>query len=463
MRIPFYYRCVLPVIVLLIAGLSEKVCYGQIQQKKEQPVTRILFIFDSSNSMYAQINGISKMEIAKKKFTEFLDSLQSIKNLELALRLYGHQQYYKPQDCKDTKLEVPFSKNNHLSIKSKVQTLVPKGTTPIAHSLNEAVNDFPNKPGVNIIILITDGIEECGGDPCEAAKKLDEKGISLRPFVIGVGLNEQEAKTFDCVGRFFDISDTRTFTTLLDIVITQTMNKTTAQVNLLSNDGNPSETNVNMTFYDHYTGAVKYNFIHTINRFGKPDTLLLEPTATYKIVTHTIPPVEMDSATHTLGKHNVFAMSTPQGTLQLKVNDRNLQNPECIVRKGGEMKTLNLQQFNTSEKYLVGNYDLEILSLPRIYLNDVNVSQSTVKTIEIPGSGTVKINIKEEGYGSILINENNQLQMVCGLSSSQTSETFILQPGNYTVVFRPKSKKESFYTVEKKFKVSSHEFIVIDL
>ena len=43
-----------------------------------------------------------------------------------------------------------------------------KGTTPIAKSLEEAAADFPIDNSRNIVILITDGKEECGMDPCVA-------------------------------------------------------------------------------------------------------------------------------------------------------------------------------------------------------------------------------------------------------------------------------------------------------
>ena len=43
------------------------------------------------------------------------------------------------------------------------------------------------------------------------------------------------------------------------------------------------------------TGKIRYNFIHTMNSFGMPDTLDIDPLITYDIVVHTIPPVRVDS------------------------------------------------------------------------------------------------------------------------------------------------------------------------
>jgi Ca-activated chloride channel family protein len=141
---------------------------------------RILFIFDGSNSMNAQWENSSKINVAKKLMTQTMDSLRSLENVDLALRIYGHQTRILPgkQDCSDTKLEVPFasSKENYDKIISQIRGLVPKGTTPIARSLEYSAEDFPPCDDCrNIIILITDGIEACDEDPCAVALALREK------------------------------------------------------------------------------------------------------------------------------------------------------------------------------------------------------------------------------------------------------------------------------------------------
>src|SRR5690606_32851034 len=101
-------------------------------------------------------------------------------------RAYGHQKKYPPQDCDDTKLEVPFSRDNSHMIKSRINILQPKGTTPIAMSLEACAKDFPDNKGRNIVILITDGKEECGGDPCAISQALQSKNIIVKPFIVGV-------------------------------------------------------------------------------------------------------------------------------------------------------------------------------------------------------------------------------------------------------------------------------------
>lgn len=127
------------------------------------------------------------------------------------------------------------------------------------------------------------------------------------------------------------------------------------------------------------------------------------------------------------------------------------------------MKTLNVQNFGDKEKYIIGNYDLEILTLPRIYLPNVNVAQSSTTDITIPEAGYVTIVKPSPGPGSIYLEKDNQLVWVCNLDENNIQETIVLQPGNYRVEYRPQNSKEAIYTVERKFIVTSGQSVVVKL
>ncbi|MBN8703429.1 MAG: VWA domain-containing protein [Bacteroidetes bacterium] len=448
-------------------------CFSSVYaQKKNTPppqTTRILFIFDASFSMFGRWQSGIKMDIAKDMFTGFLDSLKDVPNLEVAFRAYGHQSRLNPpvgyppdnspRDCKDTKLEVPFETVNASipKIRNRLKSISPTGTTPIAYTLEQCAEDFtPCANCRNIVILITDGIEECDGDPCAVSQALQKKGIILKPFIIGIGMDESFIKSFGCIGKYYDVSQEANFTKVLNVVISQALNSTTAQVNLLDKAGKPTETDVNMTFYDEFSGAIRYNYMHTINHRGNPDTVILDPITTYKMIVHTIPPQEKTNISLEAGKHTVIALDAPQGFLSLKINGiNNYKSLQTIVRKKGTPTTLHVQEFNQLEKYIVGKYDLEILTLPRIVLEDVDISQSKTTTIEIPQAGMVSISKPSEGPASIYLEEKNKVVWVCNLKDNMIQENIVLQPGNYRIEYRPKSAKESIYTVEKKFKVES--------
>ena len=424
-----------------------------------QITTRILFIFDDSYSMYAPWNSNVKIEVAKKVMGEFLDSLKNEPDLELALRCYGHTTFFKPErNCKDSKLEVPFdvAKTNAQKIKQRIQRLEPLGTTPIAYSLGECTADFTPKSNCrNIVILITDGIEECGGNPCQVSIELQKKGIFLRPFVIGVGLDVKFADVFACMGKFYDVSNEANFKEVLKLVITEAISQTTVQVDLLDILKKPTETDVDMTFYEAGTSKVKYNYLHTINHRGNPDTLVLDPDLKYDLTVHTIPPVEKKNISITKGKHNIIPLDAPQGYLKLELDGTiNQYNPTTLVRKSGD-KTLNVQNFGKTEKYIVGKYELEVLTLPRILLKDVEIRQSSTNVIKIPASGCISFMRQGSGYGSVYTDDGKTVTWVCNLSTTLQNEIIYLQPGKYKVMFRYGPAKETVQTLQKNFEVKS--------
>jgi len=435
------------------------------EQIKPPPLTRILFVLDASQSMYGRWQSDMKISIARKLLTNLLDSLKTVENMELALRVYGHQYSFPPQVCNDTKLLVPFAPGNIPRIQTRLRSVNPKGTTPIAYALEQAGGDFPDCDNCrNIVILITDGLEECDGDPCAVSRALQKKGVVLKPFIIGIGRNFAEA--FDCVGTYFDASSEVEFSKALNIVISQALNSTTAQINLLDENKKATETDVSMTFYDSYSGMIKYNIVHTMNTKGFPDTITIDPLLAYDIVVHTIPPRRIDSVTLIPGKHTTIAVETPQGHLELKLEsrDKTVRDLKSIVRIDGSMETLHVQHFGTTEKYITGKYDLEILSTPRIYIDDVEISQSHTTSISIPLPGIAVIEKRGSGYGRVYLLDNNELKWVYNFRDNLAQrETIVLQPGTYVAIFRAKYSKRSFFSVEQTFTVESGKSVNVKL
>ena len=454
-------------ILFLICISSQIRAQYQTPPKYEPPDTRILFIFDASQSMLATWETNRKIHIARNTLINIIDSLETLDNVQMALRLYGHQKPVPPQDCNDTKLEVPFGNNNASRIRQELHFVKPMGTTPIAHSLELGAKDFPPDCNNcrNIIILITDGIEACDGDPCAVSLELQKQGIVLKPFVIGIGIDEGFRKTFECIGHYYNAADEERFPEVMEVVISQALNSTTAQVNLLDINGNPTETNVNMTFYDYYSGKIMYNYIHTMNHRGVPDTLVLDHLVTYGLKVHTIPPVEVDSFRVHVGKHTVVAADCPQGGLEVKVSGSNqYRGLQYIVRKAGNPETLNVQEINKEEKYLVGRYDLELPILPRMKIDNVKIDQSTVTTITIPRPGILNLIKGAPGFGSIYVRKSSkEEEWVCNLDPNVKNETLVLQPGKYRVVYRAQNAKQVLFTINRTFEIRSGSSEAVNL
>lgn len=419
--------------------------------------TRILFLLDASGSMYAEMGRDTRMDVAKRLLSKMVDSLRNTPNLEIALRVYGHQTTKDKQNCRDTKLEIPFGKNNHDAMKVKLREIRPLGTTLIAYSLQEAAFDFPqDNRSRNVIILITDGLEECNGDPCAVSEALQRRGVILRPFIIGVGLDKEFGRQFECIGRFFDATTEEGFDDVLKVVISQAINNTTLQVNLLDQSGRAIETDVNMTFYDNHTGRITDNFIHTLNNNGVPDTINLDPVNRYNIVVHTLPPVKKEGVEIIAGRHNIVAISAPQGGLKLKVNGvTNYNRLQCIVKKAGTHEVVNVQDFNTMDKYIVGSYDIEILSTPRIYEYDIKIKQTDVTVVEIDQPGKLNFYSRLGVTGAIYRMKNNKLEWVININNGSSSQIIVLQPGMYKLICRANIDKRIIATKRVDFEIKS--------
>ncbi len=448
-------------LVLLITLICALPLYAQSQGK----ITRILFVLDASNSMYSTMDNSTRMKLAKQLLTKMCDSLNNLDHVEIALRVFGHQSVREKYNCKDTKLEVPFSKDNLPLIKSKISQVRPKGTTLIAYSLQQAAYDFPeDEKARNIIILITDGIEECDGDPCAVSQTLQKQGVILKPFIIGVGVNYKFRSQFECVGKYFEANSAKAFEDVLGIVVSQALDNTTAQVNLLDKFGRPTETDINMTFYR--AGSLKFesNVVHTMNARGIPDTMYLDPSLNYDIVVHTIPPVEKKNVKLVPGRHNIIAIDAPQGSLEFKVDGRSgYIRLNALIREKNSDKVIHVQEFNTAEKYIVGTYDVEILCLPRMLQEDVRIDQSTTTTIEINQPGQLSVKATNGYIGDLYRWHGGAFEWIASVEFSTTNKPVVMQPGTYTVVIRSFTENNTANSISKEFIIRSGQVTYIKL
>ncbi|RUT73173.1 vWA domain-containing protein [Ancylomarina longa] len=448
--------------ILLCILISDSIFAQNSKLGKEK--THILFIFDASQSMNGYWQKSKKIDIARKFLIQMIDSLEKENNVDMALRVYGHQSVVPPQDCNDTKLEVPFQINNAGKIRQTLRFLIPKGTTPIAHSLEMAANDFPayNPTSRNIIILITDGVEACDGDPCKVSLELQKAGVILKPFIIGIGLDVNFKQSFECIGNYLEVDKEEKFGGTLEYVISQVLNKTSAQINLIDANGSPTETDVPMTFYNAISGKVRYQFIHTMNVKGNPDTLYLDPLLTYNLTVHTKPEIHKNNIKIETGKHNTFGIDAAQGMLQI-VSERTTlyKNLNILIKKNREI--INIQMPNNKVKYLTGQYDLEILTLPRITIPNVEISQSKTTVIQIPQPGLATIFKPTVGPCSIFVQRNNKLVWIYDIDEKKLRQTLTLQPGTYHIIFRNKNAYLSQSSRKKSFIITSGKSIPIHL
>jgi Mg-chelatase subunit ChlD len=147
-------------------------------------------VVDASRSMWGRMDGEPKMVLAREILQDV--SYWFPEDLELALRAYGNSSPSDDNDCADSTLLVPFGEENRESIRRSIPGLRPLGQTPIAYALNQAARDFGPLQDDRALVLVTDGIESCGGDPVQAARELREQGIMVHLIGFGLGNGADE-------------------------------------------------------------------------------------------------------------------------------------------------------------------------------------------------------------------------------------------------------------------------------
>ncbi|WP_191803549.1 vWA domain-containing protein [Paenibacillus gallinarum] len=173
----------------------------------------IQIILDSSKSMDQLINGRSKMEIAQDEISKFVARFP--KNTYVSFRVYGQEGAndleQKSLSCSSTEIVYSFQELDQAKFNTAIQDTKPAGWTPIAKALEEAKKDFAEFKGennTNIIYLVTDGLETCGGDPAAAAAALADSDIEGVINVIGFDVQESTDSLKEIAkngnGEYFD-------------------------------------------------------------------------------------------------------------------------------------------------------------------------------------------------------------------------------------------------------------------
>ncbi len=178
--------------------------------------SNILFIMDSSGSMWAQVDDVPKTDTAKDVLKGLIGDLPEDTNV--GLMAYGHR---KKEDCKDVEVLSPIAPNHPEILSENIDKLKPKGKTPLTYSLEQSLPLFAALKGQNnSVVLVSDGIDTCDGDPSKAAGKLSEAGLDLKVHVVGFDVTEKERQQLESIadngkGRYFNAENAKGLETAL--------------------------------------------------------------------------------------------------------------------------------------------------------------------------------------------------------------------------------------------------------
>lgn len=188
----------------LIAALKARVS----APAKPGDVSAFVLILDVSGSMRDQdANGVPKWTAAKKAALDLIESIPA--GRELAFIVYGHDLKRACQAVDVVLPMTPLKPLTKVQLHDYIQTLAPTGHTPIALALQKAGKELAKTTALAKVILITDGMETCHGDPAKAAAALAAMTNVTGVDVVGLGLEEKEVAAVGTIaekgkGKFYD-------------------------------------------------------------------------------------------------------------------------------------------------------------------------------------------------------------------------------------------------------------------
>ena len=155
-----------------------------------------IIVLDASGSMWGQIDGRPKLEIAREALGSVLSGLDPA--TEIGLMAYGHRE---KGSCEDIELVVPPAAGTAQAITDAANAMKFLGKTPLTEAVRRAAAELKSTEEKATVILITDGIETCEADPCALGAELEASGVDFTAHVVGFGLTAEEGATVACLAE----------------------------------------------------------------------------------------------------------------------------------------------------------------------------------------------------------------------------------------------------------------------
>jgi Mg-chelatase subunit ChlD len=199
---------------LRAAGASIELVAAMKQGVKDadspEPISDLALVLDVSASMKeATADGRAKIDVAREVVGELVRKIPA--GLNVSVVIYGHA-----PGCSAVKVLRPLAELKEADrepLVSLLQSLEPVGNTPIALALRHAGEQFGGRKTYCGLVLITDGMESCNGNPsAEAAKLAENPMLRFGVNVVGFGLKPAESAATSQIaksgkGKYYDAQD----------------------------------------------------------------------------------------------------------------------------------------------------------------------------------------------------------------------------------------------------------------
>lgn len=433
----------------------------QVHAQETSTPSPIIFIYDASGSMWGQIDGISKMEIATDVLSTSVNNLPDNQNIGLVT--YGHR---REGDCRDVEFLIDMQNNDKAIVNQTLTGIRPLGRTPLAYSATEVISRLRESGERATVILVTDGIESCDGNICEVVQAAKDEGIDFKLHIIGFGLQGEETTQLQCAakaggGQYYDAENAEALSEVLMEATEATVDEPDGNFSVYAiKNGEPIDAMV-----EAYQAGTDTRVASS--RTYRDSTYLYLPPGMYDlkvsplensdvnpITVNGIESIEDQVGHQTVsfdgGIIRVFATKNGEGwDSSVKIYDQNGRQVS-----GG-------RTYGEADEYELnpGVYDVEVIALAlngaetTHRFEDLSVGGSEVVDVEHEfKSGTISIGVNgSDGLvdAMITITDANTGDSITGgrsyTSANSNPKTFIITPGTYNV----KMKAVAINGVEK--------------
>lgn len=233
-----YQQCLEQVAVEL-----DEVAPSETQEQPSSKQLNVLVALDSSGSMIGTLRGKTKLDIAKGAIASFVNQLPP--SAHVGLTVYGHKGSNKPADkaisCVGIETIYPITQLNNLQFTQALDSFQSTGFTPLAATLellNQNFSSYDSATNQNVVYVVSDGNENCDGDPVAAARVLHASNAKVIVNVIGLNVNKADRQQLKAVaeaggGEYFSVRSENQFNQAFESVnnISQSSRSTVSLVN----------------------------------------------------------------------------------------------------------------------------------------------------------------------------------------------------------------------------------------
>lgn len=426
----------------------------------------VVLVVDASGSMRAKVGGQPKMDVARRVLRDVVGKVPA--GAQIGLVAYGHR---SESDCKDIETIVPVGSGDRAALLTRVDALPAKGKTPITGALTQVFDDLATRERPATVVLVSDGIETCGGDPCKTVRDARAAGRKFILHVVGFDLGPEDVSQLECAaqaggGLYFGARDAKELGTALEQAVALTPETPAGRIAVKATaNGALADTLIEVR--KHGSNEV----VTTLRTYTAPDTnprVITLPAGMYDLRATA---VAIKGRPHQLvpgvlvvnGKTADRDVDFGTGVLRVTITRNGALGGSIVqvVRAGTKDHVTSLRTYQKPETNPAvfplpsGNYDLVINSVdladtPTARVEGVAVGSTLVERSHDFASGTLRVDTTHGSRPIAAVIEIADATTNAVKTSLRTDAspdnmnaiTFLLTPGSYRVSVTPLKKED---------------------